>query len=73
MRVSEFWQAVSEEFGEAYGRTLTRDLVLVDVGNRTATQAIAAGVDTRKIWLALCSAMDVPRNRRHGVGQLPKN
>lgn len=69
MRVSEFWRAVSEEFGAGYGRTVTTDIVLSEF-DRTAVQAIAAGLDTRDIWLALCRATDVPRERWHGVGQL---
>lgn len=69
VRVSEFWQAVSEEFGDAYGSTVTTDIVLSEF-DRTAVQAIAAGDDTRDIWLALCRATDVPRERRYGVGQL---
>lgn len=72
MRVSEFWQAVTDEFGDAYGRSLTRDLVLREFGDLTAVQAIASGEDTREIWFALCSATDVPRTRWHGVGQLPR-
>jgi len=69
MRVSEFWLAVSDEFGEAYGRVLTRDLVLGDIGGLTAVQGIAGGVRTREIWLALCRASDVPESRWYGVGQ----
>lgn len=68
MRLSEFWQAVSDEFGLARGRMLTSDLVLPEVGGRTADEAIAAGENTREIWLALCEAMDVPAARRHGSG-----
>ncbi|MCY7324778.1 MAG: DUF3046 domain-containing protein, partial [Microbacteriaceae bacterium] len=52
MRVSEFWQAVDDEFGEGYGRTVTRDLVLGALGDRTAVQSIAAGIDTKEIWVA---------------------
>ena len=69
MRLSEFWLAVSDEFGEAYGRVLTNDLVLGSLGGRTAGDAIKAGIAPREIWLALCAAMDVPENRRYGVGQ----
>ncbi len=69
MRVSEFWLAVADEFGEAYGRVLTHDLVLGDVGGLTAVQGIAKGVRTREIWLALCRACDVPESRWYGVGQ----
>lgn len=69
MRVSEFRTAVDDEFGASYGRVLTHDLVLGDLGGRTADQALSAGVDAREVWLALCKAADVPANRWHGVGQ----
>jgi hypothetical protein len=69
MRLSEFWVAVSDEFGPEYGRVLTHDLVLGDIGGLTAQQGIAKGVATREIWLALCKATDVPPNRWYGVGQ----
>jgi len=71
VRVSEFWQAVADEFGDAYGRAVTRDLVLGALGDRTPAQAIASGIDPRAVWAALCSASDVPEDRRYGVGQLP--
>lgn len=60
---------MSDEFGEAYGRVLTQDLVLGDIGGLTAEQAISRGRPAREIWLALCAATDVPAERRYGVGQ----
>jgi hypothetical protein len=66
--LSEFRIAVSDEFGEAYGRIITHDLVLGAVGGLTAEQAIRKGVPTRAIWIALCDASDVPEERRYGVG-----
>jgi len=69
MRLSEFWRAVGDEFGDAYGRVLTHDLVLGSVGGRTAEQALKAGVPARAVWLALCEANEVPDSRRFGVGQ----
>jgi hypothetical protein len=68
MRLSEFRLAVSDEFGE-YGSVLLRDLVLTRIGGLTAEQGILRGVAPREIWLALCDAMDVPPERRVGVGQ----
>ena len=56
MRLSEFWIAVDEEFGAAFGRVLAHDLVLGELGDRTAEQALAAGVPAREVWLALCRA-----------------
>ncbi len=33
------------------------------LGERTAEQALAAGVDPRDVWLALCADLQVPRER----------
>jgi Protein of unknown function (DUF3046) len=69
VRLSEFQLAVSDEFGVAYGSVIMRDVVLEEVGSRTAEQAIGAGESVRTVWLALCRAMDVPPERWYGVGQ----
>jgi hypothetical protein len=69
MRLSEFRHAVTEEFGSAYGRVLLHDLVLTDLGSRTAEVALAEGVRVTEVWLALCRATDVPEARRHGAGR----
>lgn len=71
MKVSEFWTAVDLEFGDAYGRMITRDLVLHEVSDRSAAEALSSGVNPRQVWLALCRAMEVPEARWHGAGRLP--
>lgn len=68
MRTSEFRVAVDEEFGAAYGRVVTRDVVLHALRDRTAEQALRDGVTPRDVWWALCEAQGVPESRRHGVG-----
>ncbi|MCJ1708105.1 DUF3046 domain-containing protein [Microbacterium sp. VKM Ac-2923] len=68
MRRSEFDRAVADEFG-ARGGSLLTDLVLAAVGGRTGADALAAGIEPREIWLALCDETDVPENRRYGVGR----
>ncbi|MEF2976507.1 DUF3046 domain-containing protein [Subtercola sp. YIM 133946] len=68
MRLSEFRQAVADEFGPSYGRVVTGDLVLDEFSGHTAEQALAAGEDIRGVWLALCRAADVPQSRWYGVG-----
>lgn len=68
MRLSEYRQALADEFGAAYGRVLSRDLVLIDLGDRTAEQALDSGIHPRDVWLAVCRATDVPEERRHGAG-----
>ena len=69
MTRSEFLRAIADEFGEAYGRSLLSDLVLTPLGERTADEALGAGAPPREVWLALCAAMDVPRERWYGAGR----
>ncbi|HQV81967.1 MAG TPA: DUF3046 domain-containing protein, partial [Ornithinibacter sp.] len=42
------------------------------LGGRTALEALDAGESPREVWLALCDAMDVPEERRHGLDKPPK-
>ncbi|MGW9413476.1 DUF3046 domain-containing protein [Arthrobacter cupressi] len=66
MRISDFWRLMDDEFGSGYARVLAGSLVLAEVGGRTADQALAAGVEPRKVWLAVCDVQDVPEERRLG-------
>lgn len=70
MRRSEFDRAINDEFGEAYGASLLRDVVLGALRDRTAREALEQGVPPREVWLALCREMQVPEARWHGVGRL---
>ena len=55
------------EFGDR-APSLTADLVLGALGDRTSDEALAAGVDAGAVWDALCEATGVPSTRRHGAG-----
>lgn len=66
MRYSEFWDAVEDAFGPQLGRVLVAEQVLDGLDERTAEQALAAGEDPRRVWRALCDAMQVPPARRWG-------
>jgi hypothetical protein len=68
VKLSEFQVAVAEEFGD-FGRVLLRDTVIVELGNRTPEEALAAGTPARDVWLALCRVQDVPASRWHGAGR----
>ena len=72
MRVSEFWTLVEDEFGSAHGRSLAHDTVLLALDDRTPLQALDAGVEPKRVWLALCDAMDVPPARRLGKDRPPR-
>ncbi|MGR6612423.1 DUF3046 domain-containing protein [Kocuria sp. ChxB] len=73
MRVSTFWELMSHEFGVGYCRVLADDLVLSEVGERTATEALAAGVDPKSVWFAVCREQDVPESRWWGPDQPPRS
>ena len=68
MTHSEFLIAVDDEFGSLQGRTIVRDLVLDELAQDTPQQALARGVSPRDVWMALCRAMNVPKERWHGAG-----
>ncbi len=68
MTRSEFFRAVDDEFGVSQGRALLRDLVVAELGDRTAATALADGMTPKAVWFALCAAMQVPEHRWHGAG-----
>ncbi|MBA4025219.1 MULTISPECIES: DUF3046 domain-containing protein [Mycobacteriales] len=63
MRLTEFAELISSEFGATTADSLLVDHVLTDLGGRTAAQALESGVDPRDVWVALCRDFDVPRSR----------
>lgn len=69
MKLSEFQRAILDEFGSTYGQALTTDLVLGELGNRTAQQALTAGVAPREVWIALCRETGVPQSHWYGAGK----
>ena len=72
VRHSEFWSLVDEEFGPGRGRLLAREHVLLDLGGRSAEQALADGEPVRDVWLALARSLDVPRSRWWGRDRPPR-
>jgi hypothetical protein len=64
--MSDFWRLMDDEFGAGYSRVLAGSLVLARVGGRTAQEALAAGVNPKDVWLAVCDVQDVPAERRLG-------
>jgi hypothetical protein len=65
---SEFFLAVTDQFGDAQGRALLRDLVIDALDHRTSSESLEDGVAPRDVWFALCEAMRVPQHQWHGVG-----
>jgi len=57
---------MDDEFTPAYSRVLARSHAIHALGDRTAVDALEAGVEPRRVWRALCDDMDVPEDRRLG-------
>ena len=54
MRRSQFFELVSDEFGDAYANVILRDLSLGKLSDQTAQQALDSGTDPKIIWDAIC-------------------
>ncbi|HJE57294.1 MAG TPA: DUF3046 domain-containing protein [Nocardiopsis listeri] len=64
MRLTNFWNNMREQFGEAYAESLAKDYVIEGLGSRTIDQALADGVGVKEIWRAVCEAFDLPATAR---------
>jgi hypothetical protein len=64
VRLTQFRELMNDEFGPARAAAVSRDHVFADLGGRTVEEAVGAGIDPRKVWLAVCEAYDVPPARR---------
>lgn len=63
MRLTEFQELVTRQFGAMRASSMLVDHVLTSLGGRTAAQAIEDGVEPRDVWRALCADFDVPRDQ----------
>lgn len=57
---------MEHEFGSGYAHHLAGDLVLGDLGDMTALEALERGVAPRRVWLAVCEVQGIPAHRRLG-------
>ena len=64
MRLSEFWERMSAQFGEAYASHLARHHVFAELGGRTIDEALAEGVPTKDVWRAVCVGLELPESVR---------
>lgn len=72
MRHSQFWTLLEDEFGSANAGVIASSLELPGL-KTTAQQALAAGVDARIVWQAVCDLHDIPAERRLGKDIVPRD
>ena len=63
---------MADEFGKPQSEVLIRDLALFELGDKTASDLLAQGEDPRQIWLAICRAQQVPKERWSGLDKKAK-
>ncbi|TLS47458.1 DUF3046 domain-containing protein [Streptomyces montanus] len=64
MRLTVFWQLMSNHFGKGYADTFARDHVMSELGGRTVHEALDAGWEAKDVWRAVCTAVNVPYEKR---------
>ena len=64
MRLQEFWSRLDGQFGAMRAQSVARDHIFSALGGRSALEAIDAGVNVRKVWLAICEEYEVPVKER---------
>jgi hypothetical protein len=63
---------MADEFGKAHSDVIIRDFALLELGDRTAAVLLAQGEDPRQIWIAICRAQQVPKERWSGLDKKAK-
>jgi len=64
MRETELWSRLGAVLGAGYAPVWADSVVHADLGGRTVSQALAAGVPVKRIWLAACAILEVPEHLR---------
>jgi Protein of unknown function (DUF3046) len=64
VRLTVFWERMTESFGAAYAASVAKDHVLAALGGRTVDKALADGEDVKAVWRAVCEAFNVPDRLR---------
>lgn len=63
VRLTEFWRRMNSRFGAAYASSVAADYRLPMLGS-TIQEALAAGVETKEIWRAVCAEFEMPGSLR---------
>jgi len=62
VRLTEFWERMRAQFGDAYAESVAKDYVLSTLGGRTVNMALADGEDAKVVWRAVCETFNVPES-----------
>lgn len=60
MRHTELWARMEAALGPAYARVWARQHVIGQLGGRTVSEALDAGVPPKEVWAAVWSTLGLP-------------
>jgi hypothetical protein len=63
VRHTEFWSRLEHHLGTRY-RVWADQFVIADLGRRTASEALDAGVPPKEVWRAVWRALELPASER---------
>ncbi|MEP9383114.1 DUF3046 domain-containing protein [Nocardioides sp. KR10-350] len=64
MRHTEFWSRMEDALGAGYYRVWADQFVIAELGGRTASEALAAGVPPKEVWAAVWRVLGLPPRER---------
>ncbi|MEU8849106.1 DUF3046 domain-containing protein [Streptomyces sp. NPDC048564] len=64
MRLTVFWERMTDHFGPGYADTFARDHVMTELGGCTVHEALNAGWEAKDVWRVVCAVMNVPGEKR---------
>jgi hypothetical protein len=64
VKLTEFWERMRAQFGDAYAESVAKDQVLAALGDRTVNQALADGENVKTVWRAVAETFEVPERLR---------
>lgn len=64
MREAELWARLDHHLGSGYAVVWAERLVMDDLGGRTVSEALAAGVPCKQIWRAAWGVLELPATER---------
>ncbi|GAA1161501.1 DUF3046 domain-containing protein [Nocardioides aquiterrae] len=64
MRHTEFWSRMDDALGPSYARSWADMYVIGDLGGRTASEALAAGVPPKEVWESVWRVLELPATKR---------
>lgn len=64
MREAELWHRLRTQLGDGYALVWAEQTVMADLDGRTVLEALADGVDCKRIWRAAWAQLELPLRER---------